>query len=76
VEIHLGFNDAAPVIHELLRHDGLNVERFDDILYVFMNSDAGFDPKKIEEHAERLVYRRANLEDVFLKLTGRGLAAE
>jgi lipooligosaccharide transport system ATP-binding protein len=76
VEIHLGFNDAAPVIHELLRHDGLNVERFDDILYVFMNPDAGFDPKKIEEHAERLVYRRANLEDVFLKLTGRGLAAE
>lgn len=76
VEIHLGDHDAAPVIHELLRHDGLNVERFDDILYVFMNSDGGFDPKKIEEHAERLIYRRANLEDVFLKLTGRGLAAE
>jgi lipooligosaccharide transport system ATP-binding protein len=76
VEIHLGDHDAAPVIHELLRHEGLNVERFDDILYVFMNDDADFDPKKIEEHAERLVYRRANLEDVFLKLTGRGLAAE
>ena len=76
VEIHLGDHDAAPVIHELLRHEGLDVERFDDILYVFMNTDADFDARKIEEHAERLVYRRANLEDVFLKLTGRGLVAE
>jgi len=76
VEIHLGDLDAAPVMHELLRHDGLNVERYDDILYVFTSGEADFDPKQIEEHAERLVYRRANLEDVFLKLTGRGLAAE
>jgi lipooligosaccharide transport system ATP-binding protein len=76
VEIHLGDLDAAPVMQELLSHDGLNVERSDDILYVYMNSAGGFDPKLIEDRAERVVYRRANLEDVFLKLTGRGLAAE
>jgi lipooligosaccharide transport system ATP-binding protein len=75
IEVQLGDHDAAPVIHELLRHDGLNVERFEDILYIFPASADDFDPKKIEEHAERIVYRRANLEDVFLKLTGRGLAA-
>ena len=27
-----------------------------------------------ELEAERVVFRRANLEDVFLRLTGRGLA--
>ena len=76
IEIQLGDLDAAPVMHELLRHDGLNVERFDDILYVFVSGPDDFDVKKIEEHADRVIYRRANLEDVFLKLTGRGLAAD
>ncbi len=75
IEVQLGDHDAAPVIHELLRHDGLNVERFEDILYVFPQREGEFDPKRIEEHVERIIYRRANLEDVFLKLTGRGLAA-
>jgi lipooligosaccharide transport system ATP-binding protein len=76
VEIHLGDQDAAPVMHELMRHEGLNVERYGDILYVFASGEAPFDAKKIEEQAERVVYRRANLEDVFLKLTGRGLVGE
>ena len=76
IEIHLGDLDAAPVMHELLRHDGLNVERFDDILLVFVSGNDEFDVRKIEEYADRVIYRRANLEDVFLKLTGRGLAAE
>jgi lipooligosaccharide transport system ATP-binding protein len=74
VEIHLGGKDAAPVMHELMRHHDLGIERFDDILYVFKPTSSVFDPKKIEELAERVVYRRANLEDVFLKLTGRALA--
>lgn len=76
VEIHIGDLDAAPVMQELLSHDGLDVERSDDILYVFMDSADDFDPRRVEEQAERVVYRRANLEDVFLKLTGRGLATE
>ncbi len=76
IEVHLGDHDAAPVLHELLRHDGLNVERFEDILYIFPRREGDFDPKRIEEQVDRMVYRRANLEDVFLKLTGRGLAGE
>jgi lipooligosaccharide transport system ATP-binding protein len=76
MEVHLGDADAAPVMGELLRHEHLNVERFSDILYVFTNGQNGFDVRGIEENAERVVYRRANLEDVFLKLTGRGLGAE
>jgi lipooligosaccharide transport system ATP-binding protein len=76
VEIHLGDQDAAPVMQELLRHPGLDIERHADILYVFARGDRSFDPKTIEEHVDRVVYRRANLEDVFLKLTGRGLGAE
>jgi len=77
VEIHLGGRDAAPVMNEIFRHDGLNAERYDDIVYVFTDgSENAFDPKSVEEFADRIVLRRANLEDVFLKLTGRGLAAE
>jgi lipooligosaccharide transport system ATP-binding protein len=76
VEIHLGDQDAAPVMEKLLRHDKLDIERFEDILYVFTRGSDVFNPKSVEEHAERVVLRRANLEDVFLKLTGRGLTAE
>ncbi len=76
VEVHLGDSDPAPVMRELLKHDELNVERYADILYVFSRGENGFDARSIEDDAERIVYRRANLEDVFLKLTGRGLAAE
>jgi lipooligosaccharide transport system ATP-binding protein len=76
VEIHVRDSDSAPAIQELLHRYGVNVERFDDILYVFLGSNEEFDTRDIEERAERVVYRRANLEDVFLKLTGRGLAGE
>jgi lipooligosaccharide transport system ATP-binding protein len=76
MEIHLGDEDAAPVMRELLSHDGLDIERHADILYVFTRGNKDLDLKRIEEYADRVVYRRANLEDVFLKLTGRGLGVE
>jgi lipooligosaccharide transport system ATP-binding protein len=74
IEVHLGIRDAAPAMHELMRHDDLRIERFEDMLYVYKPASSAFDPKSIDDHADRLVYRRANLEDVFLKLTGRALA--
>jgi len=37
-------------------------------------SENGFDPGELKLEATRVVYRQANLEDVFLRLTGRGLA--
>ncbi len=76
IELHLGGNDAAPVMQELLRHESLDIERFDDIIYVFRGDSSDFDPRTVESYVDRVVLRRANLEDVFLKLTGRGLAAE
>jgi lipooligosaccharide transport system ATP-binding protein len=76
MEIHLGDADPEPVMRELMSHDDLNVERYADILYVYTHGQNGVDVRGIEENAERVVYRRANLEDVFLKLTGRGLAGE
>jgi lipooligosaccharide transport system ATP-binding protein len=76
VELHLGDSDAAPVMQELLRYEGLDIERFDDIICIFPHEQAGFDPRTVEPYVERAVLRRANLEDVFLKLTGRGLSAE
>ncbi|MEX1194312.1 MAG: ABC transporter ATP-binding protein [Dehalococcoidia bacterium] len=73
VEVHMGGNDPAPVMNELMRHSDLRIERFEDILYVYKPRDSVFEPKRIEGLVDRLVYRRANLEDVFLKLTGRAL---
>ena len=52
------------------------VEEGGDILYVYSDGQNGFNPASLRDLAERVIYRNANLEDVFLKLTGRGLAAE
>jgi lipooligosaccharide transport system ATP-binding protein len=76
IEVHMGGNDPAQAMGELMRHADLRIERFEDILYVYKPADSAFEPKSIEEFADRLVYRRANLEDVFLKLTGRALVDE
>jgi lipooligosaccharide transport system ATP-binding protein len=76
IEVHLGDHDPADAMRELLRYDNLEVERHEDILYAFVRGETAFDAKCVEEHADRVVYRRANLEDVFLKLTGRGLGQD
>jgi hypothetical protein len=76
MEVHLGGQDAAPVMQELLRAERLDIERFDDVIYVFLRDGSTFDEKLVEKLAERVVFRRANLEDVFLKLTGRGLSGD
>lgn len=76
IELHLGDNDAAPVMQDLLRHERMDIERFDDIIYIFPPEDSTFDPRTVEPYVERAVLRRPNLEDVFLKITGRGLSAE
>ena len=47
------------------------VEGYEDILYVFLRGDNGFDPASLEATMRiGSCYRRANLEDVFLRLTG------
>ncbi|MEK6687975.1 MAG: ABC transporter ATP-binding protein, partial [Gemmatimonadota bacterium] len=74
VELHVGEGDRAAVVERLAGVEGLNVEEVEDIVYVYVLSENGFDPAELKLEATRIVYRQSNLEDVFLRLTGRGLA--
>ena len=74
VELHVGEGDRAPIVERLADLEGVNVEEVEDIVYVYVLSENGFDPTALKLEAARVVYRQANLEDVFLRLTGRGLA--
>ena len=76
IEVHLGEDERGPLVQELRGREGVSVEEVEDILYVYVRGENGFDAASLRVDADKVVYRRANLEDVFLKLTGRGLAAE
>jgi lipooligosaccharide transport system ATP-binding protein len=64
------------VIARVASHEGVSVEHVDDMVYVYVRGENGFDPDLLGLAGDAFVHRRANLEDVFLKLTGRGLAGE
>jgi lipooligosaccharide transport system ATP-binding protein len=74
VELHLGEEQRGPALQRLAGLEGVRVEEVEDIVYVYVLSENGFDPGELKLEATRVVYRQANLEDVFLRLTGRGLA--
>jgi len=76
IEVHGPIEDRVAVMARLNGHADVAVEEVEDILYVYVRGDNGFDPASLKLDGERVVYRRANLEDVFLRLTGRGLAEE
>ena len=76
IEVHGPIEDRVAVMARLNGHADVAVEEVDDILYVYVRGDNGFDPASLKLAADRVVFRRANLEDVFLRLTGRGLAEE
>jgi lipooligosaccharide transport system ATP-binding protein len=76
IEVHLGDGEREPVMERLRSQDGVTVEEVEDILYVYVRGENGLDAEALKAVAERVVYRKANLEDVFLKLTGRGLVGE
>ncbi len=54
---------------------GFPVEDLEDLIYVFGQDGAGLQelPKRLNMPFKGIVYRPASLEDVFLKLAGRGL---
>jgi lipooligosaccharide transport system ATP-binding protein len=62
--------NRAPLL-EQLRGQGFQVEEVEDTLFVFSQDGRSLSPPS--GRFERLVQRRATLEDVFLRLTGRGL---
>ncbi len=74
VELHLDPAERQGLLERLAERPGLTVEEVEDILYVYIHEGDGFDPASFRLRADRVVYRRANLEDVFLRLAGRGLA--
>jgi lipooligosaccharide transport system ATP-binding protein len=76
VEVHGPLEDRLAVMARLNGNGAIAVEEVDDILYVYVRGDNGFDPASLKLEGERVIFRHANLEDVFLRLTGRGLAAE
>ncbi len=73
IEVHLPPEERAPVLERLADSDGVTVEEVEDVLYVYVRAADGFDRAALRIDADKVVYRRANLEDVFLRLTGRGL---
>ena len=76
VEVHLTPEERPAVMRHLDGRTDITVEEVADILYIYVPGENGFDPASLRLDAERVVYRRANLEDVFLRLTGRGLSGE
>jgi len=51
----------------------VEVEETEDVVYLYLRRTDGLDPSAMRGLGMQVVYRRANLEDVFLRLTGRGL---
>ncbi|HEV8574944.1 MAG TPA: ABC transporter ATP-binding protein [Dehalococcoidia bacterium] len=76
VELHGPIEDRLALMARLDGTADVSVEEVADILYVYVRGDNGFDASSLKLEANRVVYRHANLEDVFLRLTGRGLAEE
>ncbi len=73
IEVHATPDERPEVMARLASLHGVTIEEVEDIVYVYLRGDNGIDPAALEVGAEKLVHRRANLEDVFLRLTGRGL---
>jgi lipooligosaccharide transport system ATP-binding protein len=73
IELQLREGDRETALSRLRGRQGVSVEAVEDMLYVYVHREDGLDLNSLKLNAERVVYRRANLEDVFLKLTGRGL---
>ena len=73
LELRIDRNDRAPLLAEVTGIDGVAVEEVEDIVYVF---GAGGAARRMVDRvgdARLASLRPGTLEDVFLRLTGRGL---
>src|SRR3990170_39547 len=70
IELHGPIEDRLALMSRLDGRADVSVEEVEDILYVYVRGDNGFEASSLKLEADRVVYRRANLEDVFLRLTG------
>lgn len=76
IELQLRQGDRETALNRLRGRHGVSVEAVEDMVYVYVQRENGLDLNSLKLNAERVVYRRANLEDVFLRLTGRALGEE
>jgi len=73
VELHLAADERPRVLAHLALLSGVEVEEVEEALYVHASSTDGLDVETLKLAGEKVVFRRPNLEDVFLRLVGRGL---
>jgi lipooligosaccharide transport system ATP-binding protein len=73
VEVHLLPDEREGVLSSLGSMPRIEVEDVEDILYLFGVNGAAQEVQGLIDDPLRVIERHANLEDVFLRLTGRGL---
>ncbi len=71
VELRVKLEEKPGVLAKL-KGDAISVEDVGDTLYVFSHDGEAM-VRNLNLNPEKLTFRQATLEDVFLKLTGRGL---
>jgi lipooligosaccharide transport system ATP-binding protein len=73
LELRLSVEDRAPLLAELAGIDGVAVEEVEDLVYVFGGGEGSRAVAARIDDPSVAFLRPGNLEDVFLRLTGRGL---
>ncbi len=73
-EVRVSGPQRERILAEMASRPGLTVEEVEDVLYIYARTpDGRAQMADLIMGAESVAYHQANLEDVFLRLTGRGL---
>ena len=73
-ELRINRAEQQKAIAALADNSELTIEEMDDFLYLYSRSSGSLNLELLRRLGDLVVYRQANLEDVFFRLTGRGLA--
>ncbi|KPK21532.1 MAG: ABC transporter [Dehalococcoidia bacterium SM23_28_1] len=74
-EVRASGRQRERVLAQMASRPGLTVEEVEDILYIYARTaDSRAQMADLILDSESVAYHQANLEDVFLRLTGRGLS--
>ncbi|KPK47030.1 MAG: ABC transporter [Dehalococcoidia bacterium SM23_28_2] len=73
-EVQASGRQRERILTDVASRTGLTVEEVEDIIYIHTRTpDGRAQMADLIRDSDKVVYRPANLEDVFLRLTGRGL---
>jgi lipooligosaccharide transport system ATP-binding protein len=74
MELQLSDEEKGEAMARLAAEDGLTLEDVEDVLVVLgLGSQSPVIASELQRYGDKVSVRRATLEDVFLRLTGRGL---